>query len=171
MKSLNNLKRRTFLIGSTIAATSGLPSVALAKSEATAEFNYEVTRTEAEWRASLGEEEYKILREGETEFPFTTSYWNTNDPGAYTCKGCDLALYESKHYSPQEMGFVFFSHSQSNAVLTAIDVTDYNGMLPAPQEFLEVHCRRCGGHLGHLVKVGEDILHCINGTALDLQTV
>lgn len=170
MKPRNNLNRRAFLVGSTIAATGAIPAAACAKgAKGMSDFTYEVTHTDAEWREMLTKDEYKIMREGSTEFPFTTSYWNNNDPGTYHYKGCDLELYESDQYSPQEMGFVFFRHSNTNAVLTAIDVTDYHGMLPEPKEFLEVHCRRCGGHLGHLVQVKEEILHCINGTALGLR--
>jgi len=73
-------------------------------------FNFEVQKTDAEWRDQLNDLEYQVLREGATEFPTTSPYWNTNDPGMYHCKGCDLPLYSSDWYSPQQIGFVFFDH-------------------------------------------------------------
>lgn len=133
------------------------------------QYTFEVQRTEAEWRDRLNDLEYQVMREGATEFPTTSPYWNTNDPGVYHCKGCDLPLYSSEWYSPQEIGFVFFEHSDPDAVLTGIHETDYNGALPEPKLMMEAHCRRCGSHLGHILIIGGEVLHCINGTALQLK--
>ena len=171
------LSRRAILAGTAATAAAGAtlaaPRVARAgdtpAAGATEPFAYEVTRSEGEWRARLSKKEYEILRDGGTEFPTTSPYWNTNDPGTYHCKGCDLPLYSSEHYSPQKIGFVFFDHSFPNAVLTGIHTDDYNGSLPQPKVFMEVHCRRCGSHLGHIVTVKGKPLHCINGTALKLE--
>lgn len=157
--------RRAFL---TMAATA--PALAMGASRVHARtddaFTYEVTRTDDAWRARLSDEEFRILREGGTEARFASPFARENAEGIYHCKGCDLPLYDSTHYSPQKVGFVFFDHSRPNAVLTDIDATDYNGLLPEPLELIEVHCRRCGSHLGHLVVLTDDPLHCINGTAL-----
>jgi len=171
----NTLSRRALLTGTaaTFAAASIHRQAQAAKADYVAgvgpAYTFEVERTDAEWRAQLSDEEYKILRDGETEFPTTSPYWNTNDPGIYHCKGCDLPLYSSAYYSPQEIGFVFFNHSEPDSVLTGIHSTDYNGAWKEPKLLMEAHCRRCGSHLGHILLINEEVLHCINGTSLELK--
>ncbi len=170
----STLSRRALLSGSAAMGAAALAAPAVRAQgtpadSAETEFAYEITRTEAEWRAQLSELEYAILREGNTERTFISSYASEDNPGLYHCKGCDLPLYSSEWYSPQEIGFVFFEHSIPNAVLTGIDITDYNGALPEPTEFFQVHCRRCGSHLGHIVAIRGQVLHCINGTSLRLE--
>ncbi|MEM9778969.1 MAG: peptide-methionine (R)-S-oxide reductase [Pseudomonadota bacterium] len=150
------------IVGQARAAETFLPGISN-------NYEFEVTRTDAEWMDLLGEDVFNIMRKGETEFPTTSPYWNNNDPGVYHCKGCDLPLYSSEWYSPQEIGFVFFKHADPDSVLTGIHTTDYNGALPEPKVMMEAHCRRCGGHLGHILLIGGEILHCINGTALELK--
>lgn len=169
------LSRRSILLGTAaglvgaVASTSRAADTPAAGSDGN--FTYEVTRTDAEWQAMLSEKEYEILRSGGTEFPTASPYWKTNDPGTYHCKGCDLPLYSSVEYSPQKIGFVFFNHAIPNAIMTGVDETDYNGAFPKKVKLSEVHCRRCGSHLGHhfLVKGPDELLHCINGTALLLR--
>ncbi|MEM8869864.1 MAG: peptide-methionine (R)-S-oxide reductase [Pseudomonadota bacterium] len=150
------------IVSQTRAAENFLPGISN-------DFAFEVTRTEEEWRERLGENVYKIMRRGETEFPTSSDYWNVNTPGVYHCKGCDLPLYSSEWYSPQQIGFVFFKHADPDSVLTGIHTTDYNGSLATPKVMIEVHCRRCGGHLGHILLINGEVLHCINGTALVLK--
>lgn len=171
----NTLSRRAVLTGT--AAALAAVSIRNQAQAASADYltgigpayQFEVQRSEAEWRAQLSDDVYKILRDGETEFPTTSPYWNTNTPGIYHCQGCGLPLYSSAYYSPQEIGFVFFNHSEPDAVLTGIHSTDYNGAYKEPRLLMEAHCRRCGGHLGHILLINGEVLHCINGTALDLQ--
>lgn len=165
--SNTSLNRRAFLAlsasGTALASTAALARDGLS---APTEFTFEVTHTDAEWRAKLTDAEYNILRERGTELPQTSPYWNTNTPGTYHCAGCDLPLYESKDYSPQDIGFVFFEHAIPHSTLLSTDITDYNGALSEPLSFMEPVCRRCGSHLGHIVVINNTALHCINGTAL-----
>jgi peptide-methionine (R)-S-oxide reductase len=123
-------------------------------------FRYEVRRTEAEWRAKLTEDELKILREGGTEPRNSSPLATETRNGTYACKGCDLPTYSSSQKVILPQGWVFFSHSYENAVLTGID----NGQI-------EAHCRRCGSHLGHILYVQSMIVHCINGSALNFTPI
>ncbi len=134
------------------------------------DFEYEVTRSDAEWRDMLSEDSYAIMREGATEKPKTSDLWLQFDDGMYHCKGCALPSFSSAWKVPIDKGWVFFTHSQTNAVLTGIDgpVAEYgSAMDTGPGAFVEVHCRRCGSHLGHLLPVEGQQVHCINGEALD----
>lgn len=167
--------RRQF-IGSLAVSTAAAPMVLASRARADAhsdgEFTFEVTRTEAEWREILSDWEYRILREGATEPHFTSELWNEERPGYYNCQGCDLTLYRSEHKTIRMIGWVFYFHSEPNAVLTGIDEIpeEYGEMAEEsamPTRLIEAHCRRCGSHLGHIINVQGDILHCINGAALD----
>ncbi|EKE45648.1 hypothetical protein OCGS_0265 [Oceaniovalibus guishaninsula JLT2003] len=165
------MPRRAFLSG---AAGGALLAAAPARAQDTqaagsdGTFAYEVTRSPDEWRAALTDEQFRVLREGATERPNISPYASRNDPGTYRCIGCDLPLFRSDHWTELPMGFVFFTQAIPNAVLLGIETTDYNGLMPEPIELTEVHCRRCGGHLGHIIAPDADPLHCINGTALRL---
>lgn len=163
--------RRAFL-GSTAALAVAAPTLASrAHAVGNAEtFDYEITRTEAEWREHLDEDEFRILREGKTEERFTSDFWNAEAPGTYHCKGCDLEVYDSQWKRVLPIGWVFFHHSQPQSVMMGIDewpnqMTNSDGM-KASKFVTEAHCRRCGSHLGHILLVSGDMLHCINGTAL-----
>ncbi|MEO0991903.1 MAG: peptide-methionine (R)-S-oxide reductase [Pseudomonadota bacterium] len=131
-------------------------------------FTYEVDRTDEEWRALLTDEEYRVMRDGGTEKPKSSPFWNSTEAGMYSCKGCDLPLYDSFWKVELDKGWVFFIHSEENAVLTGIDGTpDLNrGILGKFATFVEVHCRRCGSHLGHILNVDSFQVHCINGASL-----
>jgi peptide-methionine (R)-S-oxide reductase len=116
--------------------------------------------------------EYFVLREGNTENPRTSALWNNVEKGAYCCKGCDLTVYESRQKIELEKGWVFFRHSEANTVLTGIDRPEAEEVDPFADAaaMLEVHCRRCGSHLGHIVAMEEvpgRPIHCINGFALN----
>ena len=132
-------------------------------------FDYEIKRTEADWSARLTKDEFTILRLGGTEFPKTSPLWQETRDGMYFCKGCALPVYDSRWKVPLDKGWVFFTHSEVNAVLTGIDgpVPQYgSAAMSEDAAHLEVHCRRCGSHLGHLLPVSGQQVHCINGTAL-----
>ena len=163
--------RRGFLSG-TAAAAVGLGAGTARADEAGDAFTYEVTRTEDEWRARLSEDEFHILREGGTEAPESSPLWKENRPGIYCCKGCDLRIYRSLHKLQLTKGWAFFRHSYPDTVLTDLDLM--GGRMGDPFAELgasmEVHCRRCGSHLGHIVTVSDEFpdkpIHCINGRAL-----
>lgn len=118
-------------------------------------FSYEIERSDADWRARLTPAEYAILREGGTEQPNSHRYTQKSDDGAYHCRGCALPIYSSAQKVNLDIGWVFFRHAIPKSILTDID-----------QGRIEAHCRRCGGHLGHILYVETQILHCINGIAL-----
>ncbi|WP_224813707.1 peptide-methionine (R)-S-oxide reductase [Hasllibacter sp. MH4015] len=162
--------RRAFL--GTAAATALAAPMAQAQTLASGNdaFTYEVTRTDAEWRAMLSEDEYRIMREFGTEPRFSSDFWDTEDAGHYHCKGCDLTIYDSDQKTLRLIGWVFYYHARPDSVLLGIDewpaqMSEAEEM-GEPRQVTEVHCRRCGSHLGHLLQVQGDMLHCINGASL-----
>ncbi len=124
--------------------------------------SFEFTLTEAEWRAKLGDLSYQVLREEETEAagssPLNTEYRK----GVFACGGCDLPLYSSDTKYESGTGWPSFFAALPGAV----------GTKPDPGLFgsrTEVHCRRCGGHLGHVFEDGPAPTgkrYCMNGAAL-----
>jgi peptide-methionine (R)-S-oxide reductase len=167
------LSRRKFL------ATSGVAAIA-AGSQASARiparlsdenFSYEINRTDDDWRARLAGDEYAILREGYTEQPKSSPLWQETRDGTYHCKGCDLPTFDAKWKRELTKGWVFFFHAEPNSVLTDIDgaTPEYGAMAEGNEALTEIHCRRCGSHLGHLLVVEKKMTHCINGAALNFQ--
>lgn len=123
---------------------------------------FEVTRTDAEWRAMLNDLEFRVMRQEATERPHTSPLDKTYDDGMYHCRGCDLALYSSEHKFDSGTGWPSFWQAQSNAIGTKTD----RKLL---RERTECHCRRCGSHLGHIFDDGPQPTgkrHCINGVSL-----
>lgn len=163
--------RRRFL--TTAAMTTGaLPVAATSRAEPQADgaFQYEVIRTEAEWRARLTPEEFFILREGNTEVPRSSPNWEETRPGNYFCKGCDLHLYSARWKVYLDKGWAFFAHGQPNAILMNIEYDPRFEQTPRLFfTMIKAECRRCGSHLGHIVNIDDKILHCINGTALEFE--
>ncbi len=164
------MKRRTFLAASAAAPMVALgPEKAAAKDDGT--YAYPVSRTPDQWRARLSPIEHYVLREGGTEAPRTSTLWNNTAVGTYCCRGCDLTVYDSLQKIELDKGWVFFRHSHKDTVMTDLDLGD--GMAGDPfaemRAAMEVHCRRCGSHLGHIVPV-PDVpdrpIHCINGFSL-----
>lgn len=157
---------RRAVLGSTALL---LPGAAAARYVSAADgFAYEVTRTEAEWLGLLGEDGFRILRQGFTETPKSDPHWDSTAPGLYACRGCELPIYDARWKVVLDIGWLFFSHSEANAVLTGVDWPDGAEMTTAVQSLaaIEVHCRRCGSHLGHIVHAQNKLLHCVNGASL-----
>lgn len=167
----NQLSRRAVLTGST-AALVGFAATDAARADLGAgeEFVYEIQRTEAEWRDRLTRTEYRILRDGGTEWRNSSPLRNEQREGTYHCKGCGLPVYTSDWKVRLDIGWVFFTQSRPNTVLMSIDSAPaYGGenSMPEPSDALiETHCRRCGSHFGHLVAGNGTVLHCINGASL-----
>jgi len=138
-----------------------------------AHFDERPVALEAVSSAMLSEEEYNILRRGSTELPETSDLWNVFDEGTYHCRGCDLRLYDSTWKVDVGLGWNFFRHSVPDTVLTGIDapVVEYGQTMGGPDNMIEIHCRRCGSHMGHIVRVNRDPLHCINGKSLTFTPV
>lgn len=133
------------------------------------EFEFAVDFPDSQWRAMFSDEVYRILRQGGTERPKSSKWWNDYRAGKFSCIGCGLKNYESVWRVEIDRGWVFFSQSVPNAILMGIDGVAPDGMADdktAPAT-IEVHCRRCGSHMGHLLKVEGQVVHCINGKSLN----
>lgn len=153
------MKRRTVIIGalSTLALAQSLRA---GSNGQVAEF--EITRSDAEWRAMLSDLEYRVMRKEGTERAFTSPLDKTYADGMYHCRGCDLALYSSEHKYDSGTGWPSFWQAQNNAVATKEDRKFF-------MVRTECHCRRCGSHLGHIFDDGPQPTgkrHCINGVSL-----
>lgn len=165
------LGRRGFL-GATVASASLLAgSRAAEAADRSDTYTYPISRSDAEWREKLSDIEHFVLRKGGTEAPRTSTLWNNTAVGTYCCRGCDLTLYDSIQKLELDKGWVFFRHSHKNTVMTDLDLGQGNVGDPYAemQAMMEVHCRRCGSHLGHIVALPEvpgRPIHCINGFAL-----
>lgn len=127
-----------------------------------AEETFEVTKTDAEWRKLLSPLQYAVLREEDTERAFTSPLNDEHRAGTFSCAGCDLPLYSSKAKYDSGTGWPSFWEPLPNAVATKADW----GLLGRRTE---VHCRRCGGHLGHVFNDGPQPTgkrYCMNGVAM-----
>ena len=122
-----------------------------------------VQKTEAEWRAQLTPDEYRIAREKGTEPAFTGLYWNHHQDGTYTCVGCGAALFEAAAKFDSGTGWPSYSSPVSpDAVETEADRKFF-------MERTEIHCARCDSHLGHVFPDGPQpsgTRYCVNSASL-----
>jgi peptide-methionine (R)-S-oxide reductase len=150
------MNRRTFF--ATTALTFGLGSW-VSRSQAE---TFEITKTDAEWKKILSPEAFAILRHEATERPFTSPLLNEHRKGVFQCAGCDLPAYASETKFDSGTGWPSFYDVLPNAVGKKSDNTLFTTRT-------EVHCRRCGGHLGHVFDDGPKptgLRYCMNGVAL-----
>jgi peptide-methionine (R)-S-oxide reductase len=127
-----------------------------------AEGTFEVTKTEAEWRETLNEFEYAVLREEATERPWTSPLLDEHRAGTFACRGCDLPLFDAATKYDSGTGWPSFYQPLDNAIGESTD-----HLLGYART--EVHCRRCGGHMGHVFPDGPPptgLRYCINGVSL-----
>ncbi|OHV86153.1 peptide-methionine (R)-S-oxide reductase MsrB [Mesorhizobium sp. ORS 3428] len=126
---------------------------------------FEVTKTDAEWHAILSDAAFDVLRKQGTEYPGTSPLLNEHRKGIFACAGCDLPVYPSETKFDSGTGWPSFWQEIPNAIGKTEDRS--LGMIRT-----EVHCRRCGGHLGHVFDDGPPptgLRHCINGVALSFK--
>lgn len=163
------MNRRDFLLSGTAVAAvivgaatflrMGAPRPALAAE------TFEVTKTDAEWHAVLSDAAYDVLRNQGTEYPGTSPLLNEHRKGVFACAGCDLPVYPSETKFESGTGWPSFWQEIPHGIGKTEDRS--LGMVRT-----EVHCRRCGGHLGHVFDDGPPptgLRHCINGVALSFK--
>ena len=124
--------------------------------------HFAVTKTDAQWRAQLGPAAYEVLRHEDTERPGSSPLNAEHRAGTFACKGCALPLFSSKTKFDSGTGWPSFWAPLPNAVVTRSD----QSLMMARTE---VHCRRCGGHLGHVFDDGPKPTgkrYCMNGVAM-----
>ncbi|MEJ0077566.1 MAG: peptide-methionine (R)-S-oxide reductase MsrB [Alphaproteobacteria bacterium] len=156
------MTRRAMLLGTagTIAMFSlfkwGSPSDA-----ATAE-KFEVEKSDEEWRRLLTPAQYYVLRKHGTERAGTSPLNKEKRKGTFACAGCDLPLFSSETKYESGTGWPSFWQPLTSAIGTSVDKAFF-------MTRTEVHCRRCGGHLGHVFEDGPKptgLRYCMNGVAL-----
>ncbi len=135
-------------------------TMAIAAEESKTEF--EVTKTEAEWKKILTPEQFQVLRKHGTERAGTSPLDKVYDAGNYNCAGCELPLFTSDTKFNSGTGWPSFFKPIDNAIGTTDDSSFF-------MTRTEVHCRRCGGHLGHVFEDGPKptgLRYCMNGVSM-----
>jgi peptide-methionine (R)-S-oxide reductase len=164
------VRRQLLVAGASAAAIAGLsfagwrrfamrPALA---ADLAPQGHFEVTHTDAEWRALLTPDQYAVLRQQGTERAFTSPLDHEKRAGTFGCAGCDNPLFSSTTKFDSGTGWPSFWKPLPKAVNEASDSS--LGM-----ERTEIHCRRCGGHLGHVFDDGPPptgLRYCMNGVAL-----
>ena len=153
---------RRLLLGS-VAGVVGLAAFRMLKpSAAQPAEKFEIEKSDAEWRAQLTPQQYEILRNQGTERPWSSTLLKEHRKGIFACAGCDLPLFSSETKFDSGTGWPSFYRPLENAVGTTEDRS--YGVVRT-----EVHCRRCGGHLGHVFDDGPKptgLRYCMDGLAL-----
>ncbi|WP_282298210.1 peptide-methionine (R)-S-oxide reductase MsrB [Stenotrophomonas sp. PS02289] len=162
------LTRRKLLGMSALGAATGLLGLTacsraapVAAAEPTRTF--EVMRTDAQWQQQLTPAQYSVLRRKGTERPYSSPLNKEHRRGTFTCAGCALPLFSSSTKFDSGTGWPSFWAPLHDAVGEDRDTT--YGMVR-----VEAHCRRCGGHLGHVFDDGPrptGLRYCMNGVAMN----
>jgi peptide-methionine (R)-S-oxide reductase len=155
------MSNRRVLLQSLVATgavlVTGLPGRA-----SSARGPFEVTKSEAEWRRILTPQQFYVLRQHGTEYAGSSPLDREKRRGVFHCAGCDLPLFSSDTKYDSRTGWPSFWQPLPNAIGTSIDRSFFSVRT-------EVHCRRCGGHLGHVFNDGPPptgLRYCMNGVAM-----
>lgn len=127
--------------------------------------SFEVAKTEAEWREVLTPEQFQVLRKHGTERAGTSPLDKNYETGTYVCAGCGTPLFTSETKFNSRTGWPSFYAPIEGAIETTVDRSLF-------MTRTEVHCRRCGGHLGHVFKDGPAPTgdrYCMNGVSLEFK--
>lgn len=162
-----SLTRRNVLGIGCMAAAAGVLGLTACSGEAPAAPAhtrlFEVMRSDAQWREQLSPAQYAVLRSQSTERAFSSPLNSEHRRGTFACAGCALPLFSSATKFDSGTGWPSFWAPLHDAVGEARDTTF--GMLR-----VEAHCRRCGGHLGHVFNDGPrptGLRYCMNGVAMN----
>jgi peptide-methionine (R)-S-oxide reductase len=123
---------------------------------------FEIEKSDDEWRRLLTPAQFDVLRQHGTERPFSSPLDHEKRKGTFACAGCDLPVYSSDTKFDSGTGWPSFYQPLPDAIGTSVDRSFF-------MKRTEVHCRRCGGHLGHVFDDGPPptgLRYCMNGVAL-----
>jgi peptide-methionine (R)-S-oxide reductase len=133
-----------------------------AKVMATSNSEFEISKTEEEWRKVLTPEQFQVMRKHGTERAHTSPLDKQYGKGTFVCAACDLPLFSSETKFNSGTGWPSFYDPMENAIATTVDKSLF-------MTRTEVHCSRCGGHLGHVFNDGPKPTgkrYCMNGVSL-----
>ena len=128
--------------------------------------NREIEKSAEEWKGILTPQQYAVLREAGTERPFTGEYWSHHEPGTYRCAGCGAELFDSSTKFDSGCGWPSFYESLDKSKVEEREDNSF-GM-----HRIEVLCKACGGHLGHVFPDGPrptGLRYCINSISLKFE--
>jgi len=158
------ISRREIVLGGTAAAVFELASPSNgALAQVASPGKFEIVKSDEEWRRELTSEQYAVLRRRETESPWASPLNKEYRPGTYLCAGCGLPLFSSSTKFESGTGWPSFWAPIEGAIETSEDRSFFYLVRT------EVHCFRCGGHLGHVFNDGPQptgLRYCMNGVAL-----
>ena len=159
------ISRRTMLVGGIALGAAAIAGSVFPWVEEAEARSFPFQLTDVQWRSRLTPQQYAILREKATERPFTHPLNHEKRKGTFVCAGCGQLLFASKTKFDSGTGWPSFFRPLARAVATSTD-------RDLGYARTEVHCARCGGHLGHVFDDGPmptGLRYCMNGGAMDFR--